>query len=715
MRKLLDHLAPYWKISGLIVCGLLLETGFNALIPFSFKTLIDQGLVAGDLHVLRNIVIGLGVGAALVSLAGLGCDWLYAHTVARILGDIRQRMFSHLQALSMDFHTRSRSGDVLSRFSGDLEVIETALRGAISWGLMPALNALASSVLLFVLDWRLALVAMLILPVCLFGPGLLTRRAMQASYERKEDEAGLLSAVDENLGSQLVVKGFGLQTLALDRFGQRNLRLSRSIFRLSFFGSLIERSAGAGTLLLQVLVLGCGAWMAAMGHISIGGLASFQALFLSLSYALTYVTQYVPTLVTASGGMQRIDELLDAAAGVKDAPDARSLAPLNQAITLRGVHFDYGPDQPGLRDVTLSIACGRSVAFVGASGSGKSTVLKLVLRLYDPGHGRVAFDGEDLRQIADASLRAQLGVVFQDNFLFEASFADNIRMGKLDATAQEIEAAARAAEIHDFIAAQPQGYDTKVGERGGHLSGGQRQRVAIARAILRNPRVLVLDEATSALDPRTEEAVNATLKRLALGRTVITVTHRLATVAEADELFVLDHGRLVESGRHQDLLALRGHYCALWMKQSGFQINAQGDQASITPERLARMSIFHELDPELLLEATRHFITEQHPADRLIVREGDPGDRFYIVARGKLAVFTSIDTAAEKIVGVLQDGDCFGEMALMRADPRNASVRSLVPCTLLSLPRQEFTLLLERAPDFRARMESLYSRRKANL
>ncbi|MGQ0618979.1 MAG: ABC transporter transmembrane domain-containing protein [Panacagrimonas sp.] len=715
LRQLLGYLAPYWKIGGLITGGLLLETAFNALVPFSFKFIIDEGLVGGDLHVLRNIVIGLGIGAVLVSLTGLVGDWLYARVIARILGDIRHRMFSHLQALSMDFHARTRAGDVMARFSGDLAVIETALGAAIPWGLLPALNVIASSVLLFVLDWRLALVAMLILPLCLFGPRLFAQRAVQASYERKQDEADALTTVNENIASQLVVKGFGLQRLAMDRFARGNLRLSRSILRLSFFGSLIERSAGIGTLLLQVVVLACGAWMAATGHISIGALASFQALFLSLSYALTYVTQYVPTLVAASGGMQRVDELLETAPGVTDLPGAKSLAPLNRAITLTNLRFGYTPDQPNLRDVSLTIPCGRSVAIVGASGSGKSTVLNLVLRLYDPGQGSVAFDGEDLRQVTEASLREQMGVVFQESFLFDTSFAENIRMGKFDATMPQIEAAARAAEIHDFIVAQPQGYDTPVGERGGRLSGGQRQRVAIARAILRDPRVLLLDEATSALDPQTEAALNATLEAVGRGRTVISVTHRLASIVRADGIFVFDHGRLVESGRHEELLALRGHYHALWMKQSGFSLNAQGDQASVTPERLAAMPIFQELDGELIAEAASHFITEQHPADRLIVREGDPGDRFYIVVRGKLAVFRDAHGGEEKRIAVLHDGDCFGEIALMRREPRSASVRSLSPCTLLSLPRQEFVRLLARAPVFSARLESLYSRRKAEL
>ncbi len=289
--------------------------------------------------------------------------------------------------------------------------------------------------------------------------------------------------------------------------------------------------------------------------------------------------------------------------------------------------------------------------------------------------------------------------------------AENIRLGRLDATRAEIEAAARAAEIHDVIAALPEGYDTQLGERGGRLSGGQRQRVAIARAILRDPRILVLDEATSALDPGTEAAINATLARIGRGRMVVSVTHRLTAAVAADRICVLDQGRLVESGRHAELVRQDGQYQRLWEKQSGFQLSQSGDQASVSPEWLRRVKLFDQLDDRMLRTMVPLFSTERHPAGRLLIHQGDHADRFYILVRGAVEVLVADEIGDDRRVAVFEDGDHFGEIALLRDVPRTASIRTLMPCTLLSLQRQQFDLLLEQAPQLRARMESVHSAR----
>jgi ATP-binding cassette subfamily B protein len=522
-----------------------------------------------------------------------------------------------------------------------------------------------------------------------------------------------MTAVQENIASQQVVKALGLQKHSLAGFDDSNRQLSRSVLRVSFFGALVERSAGIGIMLLQVAVLGTGAWMASRGHLSVGTLAAFQSLFLNLSFSLSYTTQYVPTLVQATGGMQRIEELLAEAPRVTDAPDAAALAPLAREIRLDNVTFGYTAEQVNLKDVSLVIAAGTSVAFVGASGSGKSTILNLIMRLYDPQQGKVRFDGRDLAGVAQDSLRAQMSVVFQESFLFNTSVAENIRMGKLGATMAEIEQAARAAEIHEHIMRLPQGYDTPVGERGGRLSGGQRQRIAIARAILRNPRVLLLDEATSALDPGTEAAINATLEHVGQGRTMIAVTHRLASVTNVDCIHVLENGVLVESGRHDELLAKQGYYQKLWAKQSGFSVSADGEHASIDAARLRALPVLGQLDDALLGEAARLFVTEHHPADRMVIYEGDPGDRFYLIVRGGVEVVKGTDGAVQRRVGVLEDGDYFGEIALLKTVPRTASVRTLVPSTFLSLQRDQFNYILERAPQLRAQLEAAYAARVA--
>jgi ATP-binding cassette subfamily B protein len=711
--RLAAYYAPYWKSGILIAIGLLLEMSFNSMVPFSFKFIIDDGLVGKNDTLLITIIAALAIGAVVVSAVGLGRDYLYAKITASVLGDIRYRMFQHLQRLSMDYYARASAGDILARFSGDLASIETAMANALPWGVLPALDVVANSVLLFVLDWRLALVAMLVWPLCLFGPRLFASRAVQASYVRKQDEGRTVSIVQENIASQPVVKALSLQKVSLTGFAGNNQQLSRSVVRVSYFSALIERSAGIGVVLLQVGVLATGAWMASQDLISVGTLASFQALFLNLSFSLFYTTQYVPALVNASGGMQRVEELLAEIPRIEDSPDAGTLAPFKRDIVFDNVTFGYTPEQANLHEVSLSVPAGTSAAFVGASGSGKSTILNLIMRLFDPQHGSITIDGRGVSSVTQESLRAQMSVVFQESFLFNTSVAENIRMGKLDATRADIEQAAEIAEIHDFIITLPQGYDTPAGERGGRFSGGQRQRIAIARALLRDPRILLLDEATSALDPATEAAINATIERVGKNRTMISVTHRLASVINADCIYVLDSGKLVEQGRHEELLAKKGHYYQLWAKQSGFSVSEDGERASIAHSRLRALPILDQLDDGLLAEAARLFVTEHHPAGRMVIYEDDRADRFYIIARGSVEVVKSTEGNGQRRLSVLEDGDYFGEIALLKNVPRIASVRTLTPCAFLSLQRDQFNYVLERAPQLRQSIEAIHFHRLA--
>jgi ATP-binding cassette subfamily B protein len=343
-------------------------------------------------------------------------------------------------------------------------------------------------------------------------------------------------------------------------------------------------------------------------------------------------------------------------------------------------------------------------------------VLSLLLRFYDPSDGTVLFDGRDIRAATQASLRAQMAVVFQENVLFNTTIRENIRVGRPEATDAEVEAAARAAEIHDFIAGLPGGYETLTGERGGRLSGGQRQRIAIARAMLREPAVLLLDEATSALDPAAEAAVNATIARLARGRTVIAVTHRLASVTDADQIFVMAEGRVVEQGRHEALLHQGGEYARLWRKQSGFALEAHGESAQVEAARLRSVRPLAGLEDAVLAELTPRFVTEQFPPGRVVVREGDPGDRFYIIVRGAVEVVKSDgEETAERRLAVLEDGDYFGEIALLTSRSRTATVRALRHCTCLSLSRGHFHDMVKRFPTLRAEITRAAETRSEGL
>lgn len=566
LRRVVSYLRPYRLQTLLILLGIVVDLVFDTVFRLSFKFLIDDALTQGNYRLMVFILAALAVGVVVASLVSVGRDYLYARLGTSVLNDLRFRTFQHLQRLSAGFYSRAQTGDIMARFTTDLSSVENALVLALPAGLISLLGVIVVAVPLFFLEWHLALLAVLGLPICLIGPKLLEARAASAGYSFKEEQARLSSTVQENVSAQAVIKAFSLQQSAVDQFRRQIASLFRIGVRSNFLSYLMERTPNIASLVLELLVVGAGAFLAYKGTISVGALVSFYVLFVSISQSIYGISWVVPYLVQAAAGMQRIEELLDEVPQVFDAPEAVSLPRLREGLAFRGVSFGYTPDHPVLQEVELEIPQGLAVAFVGPSGSGKSTVLNLVMRFYDPTAGVVAFDGRDLRQATQESLRAQLGVVFQDNFLFNIPIGENIRLGRQDATDEEVQQAARAAEIHDFIQSLPEGYGTPAGERGGRFSGGQRQRIALARAILRDPSILVLDEATSALDPSTEAAINATLERLAKGRTTIAVTHRLSTVVNMDRIYVLRQGRVVEQGTHKELLNLKGTYHEMWQE-----------------------------------------------------------------------------------------------------------------------------------------------------
>ena len=708
LRRMLHYVRPYWPTALLILAGLLLEMTFTGVVPMSFKFLIDEALPPKSNRPLLVAVLGsLAVGVLVVSAGGLFRDYLYVKLGVRVVNDLRYRMFEHLQRLSMDFYARAQVGDIVSRFSGDLGAVEQAIVAAVPWAILPSLDLVFSTGLMFWLDWRLALVSMLVWPLCLVGPRFFTPRAAAASYVRRKDEAATVTAVEETMAAQAVVKVFTLQPPSLKEFRKRLERLSGSAVRVGFLSALVDRSAGIGILMLQVVIMGAGAFLCFEGELTLGSLVSFQTLFVTMSVSLLYVVQYVPNLVHGSGGLARVEELLGEKPRVADAPGARALSRLSEEICFDNVVFGYTDAGVNLNGVSFTIRRGESVAFVGASGSGKSTVLNLLTRFHDPKRGAVRIDGYDLRTVTQESWRSQLAVVFQESFLFNTSIRENIRMGRPEATDAEVVEAAKAAEIHDLIERMPDRYDTLAGERGGRLSGGQKQRIAIARALLRDPPLLMLDEATSALDAGAEAAINATLDRAGKGRTVIAVTHRLASVMNADRVFVLDHGRLVEEGPHRELVQRGGIYQRLWEKQSGFTLSDDAMRAQIQVERLKAIPLLRSLDDVALSKLSKLFVTERFAAGRTVFAGGHPGDKFYVVVRGSVVATMTTAGGEERQIDVIQDGDYFGEIALLEDRPRNATIRSRSECLFLTLQREHFLRLLDEIPRVRAAFEKV--------
>ncbi len=549
-----------WALAACIA----VETAFNVAFPLCLKYLLDSVLDEGrweTLVLLLSLLAGLGAIAAVAMIAG---EWLNARLGAEAMSAIRLDLFDRIQRVTLSFIDRTQSGRILSRLSNDVGTIDSIVMHGVDWGLLPLLELVGAIALLFWLSPEMAVVAMAIFPLTLLGPRLFAPRAVDAGYALKRRMADAMSAKGESLGAQKLVRAFALQRHLATRYRARNAHVRRGAFRVRFFEALIERSAAIAVLVLHLAVFGIGAVLTFEDVISVGTFIAFESVFWELSYNIVHLTQFVPDVVGGAAALKHLDEFREAPAAPADPADAVPAAPFRSEIRFEHVGFAYEGSGPCLRDVSFAIPAGGRVAIVGESGSGKSTLLALLLRLHLPHSGRMTFDGADMAHLSGDSLRAQMATVFQDNVLFGTTIRENIRLGRRDATDADIAAAAKQAGIHRFIMSLPDGYDTLLGERGDTLSQGQRQRIGIARAMVRNPAILLLDEATSALDSATRGEILATLAKVGKDRTLVTVTHDLASVVAYDSIFVLADGVIVQHGRHDDLIAVDGPYRHLW-------------------------------------------------------------------------------------------------------------------------------------------------------
>ncbi|CAN7390365.1 ABC transporter ATP-binding protein [Bradyrhizobium sp. LjRoot220] len=571
------YLGNYRKPLAIVTFGVLVETLFNVIMPLSLKFLIDDALGEEDFQALYKILGVLAVAGIITSIVAIWYERWDARLAAGIISDVRTRLFEHVQSLPAGYFARTKRGEILSRFSIDLSAFEGVVKTFANSAALPFLELIAGIILMLFLNWQLAAVALLVFPITLIGPRILTPKAVQANYEQKLNESALLGTVQENVAAQAVVKAFSLQRRAFGWFTLRNQDVRIKTASAVFLSTMVERTVTISVLLLHLVVLAIGAYLATKGQITIGTFVTFESAFWEVSYNIAHLMHFIPVSIQAAAAVRHMEELLDEPTRGADRPGAPDLPRITNDITFDRVTFKYeGSETPVLDNLSLKLHAGKRIAIVGPSGSGKSTLLNLILRLYQPDEGRLTIDGVDVRRVTLESLRRSMAVVFQENMLFNMSIRENIRLGKEGATDEEVVEAAKKAEIHRYIMSLPQKYDTSVGERGDTLSGGQRQRIAIARAVIRNPSVLLLDEATSALDQTTEAAINRTLLNVAEGRTMIWSTHRLTSVVEMDEIIVISNGKAIERGSHAQLLALNGAYRKLWDDQGHKAHNAAG-------------------------------------------------------------------------------------------------------------------------------------------
>jgi ATP-binding cassette subfamily B protein/subfamily B ATP-binding cassette protein MsbA len=569
-RRVLRYYQPFW---GQTILGLFLSLvgiGLNLLKPWPFKIIVDDFLRPAPsaradwrtwVPLLCLALVALQVAWGIINWI---TNYLFVKIGLQALLKLRTDLYSHLQRLSLKFHDARRSADSSFRVAYDSQSIQTIYNKGFTNIFASVIALIGTFVVMMKLDWVLTLLSLAIVPLIVGAIYFFARRIRLESTSIQEQESAVLVQAQEGLSSIRMVHAFGREDFEVGQFHQQASESLQANLRLTL------TNINSALVISTLMVVGTAAMYyvgtlhVLAGTLSLGSLLVFSAYLLMLYQPLESLTYTAWAMEGATAGAKRCFEVLNRQDDVRDAPNAVVISSANGAIDFRSVNFGYAEERNVLRDINLRIEPNQIVGLAGGTGAGKSTLLSLVPRFYDPTTGSVFLNGRDIREITKKSLRAQIAIVLQDTLLFSTTVRENIAYGRPGATEQEIAEAARRAQADEFIREMPQGYDSLVGERGGHLSVGQRQRVGIARAFLKNAPILLLDEPTSALDPATEAAIMETIKELMRGRTTLIATHRLATIHNLDQIIVLDHGRMIEQGRGPDLLGRGGIYAKLY-------------------------------------------------------------------------------------------------------------------------------------------------------
>jgi ABC-type multidrug transport system fused ATPase/permease subunit len=564
LRWMIGLLRPYRGRVALTVVAMLAATAAGLAPPYLAGQAIDAGIVTGDSNALTLIVIAFLAVAIIYAAASYAQTYLVGWVGTRALQDLRERVFAHLQSMSIGFFTRRSPGVLVSRMTNDIEALNQLVTNGVVTLISSGLTLIGVVTIMLVLDFKLALVTFLTFPLVAIA-SVIFRVASHGAYRATRERIAAVTAyLQETLSGVRVVRSFGQEprhTAAMTELNEANREANmKTVYLNASYFPAVELLAAAGTAAIILY----GGNQAIDNAIQIGTIVAFIGYLQVFFQPIQELSQLYTTYQQGMAALDKIFELLDTEPDMIDAPGAIDPGPLRGEIEMDGVWFGYTDGDWALEEINLHVPPGQTLALVGATGAGKSTLAKLVARFYDPQRGQVLVDGHDLREVQQGALRGQLGIVPQEGFLFSGSVRENIAFGRPDATLDEIEAAVAAVGATQFVAALPEGIETEVGERGVQLSAGQRQLVAFARALLAEPRILILDEATSNVDVRTERTIERGLERLLAGRTAIVIAHRLSTIRRAGKIVVLDDGRIAEAGSHDDLIEADGAYSRLY-------------------------------------------------------------------------------------------------------------------------------------------------------
>ena len=568
-RRIGAFFVPYWRQESTVLACIIIGSLLGLLPPLFTKWLIDDAIPSHSFRAIGFNVGGMVLSAVIAAVIGVYQGYLNSFVGEGIMRDIRTSLVAHLHTMSLAFFTNTKTGEIMNRVSSDVDNVDSVVTGTLVSIVTNVATMLSTLVTIFILDWRLAFVAIAIVPLMIIPLGPVGRRMYEIRKQTrvKRDEIESITQETLSISGITLIKSFVREAFEKKRFYAVGSNLMDLEIRLAMVGRWFIASITAMVIIGPALVWLAGGWLAINAGLTVGTIVAFVA-FLSRLYTPASALAGVQVqIVSAFAVFERIFEYLDMDPEGAEKPGALVLGNVRGEVAFEDVHFAYTPERTALDGISFHIAPGQMAAFVGASGAGKTTVTQLVPRFYDPQNGFVRIDGHDVRDVKLSSLRENIGIVTQETYLFHDTIGSNLRYAKMNATDEEMIAAARAANIHDFIAGLPDGYQTIVGERGHKLSGGERQRLAIARVLLKDPSILILDEATSALDSNNEALIQEALVPLMAGRTSLVIAHRLSTILSADIIFVVEHGKIIESGSHAQLIARSGAYAELYWKQ----------------------------------------------------------------------------------------------------------------------------------------------------